>query len=128
MLRRPLRNAALAALLVALGLSFVGTASGKSFSLPQASVVVAVQPDGSLTVEELITFVFDGSFSGAYRDIPLRQGEIVRDAFVEETRSALYARRIGRAGKLRRSRHLRDDRHRRWFPHRLALQRLLRAP
>ena len=56
----------------------------KSFSLPQASVAVAVEPDGSLSVEEHITFAFDGSFSGAYRDIPLRPGESIQDVFVAE--------------------------------------------
>jgi uncharacterized membrane protein len=83
-LRGPLRSAGIVAVLLSLGLAFAGTAAAKSFSLPQSSVTVAVQPDGSLAVEELITFAFDGSFSGAYRDIPLRQGEIIRDAYVAE--------------------------------------------
>jgi hypothetical protein len=61
-----------------------GEAAAKSFSLPQASVAIAVEPDGSLSVEEHITFAFDGSFSGAYRDIPLRQGEVIQDVFVAE--------------------------------------------
>ena len=67
-----------------LGLILAGTAAAKSFSLPQASIVVAVQPDGSLDVQEHITFAFDGPFSGAYRDIPLGRGEVIRDAYVEE--------------------------------------------
>ena len=79
-----MRSAGLAAALLVLGLALVGTAAAKSFSLPQASVVVTVQPDGSLAVEEHITFASDGSFSGAYRDIPLRQGEVIRDAYVAE--------------------------------------------
>jgi uncharacterized membrane protein len=61
-----------------------GEAAAKSFSLPQASVAVAVEPDGSLSIEEHITFAFDGSFSGAYRDVPLRQGEVIQDVFVAE--------------------------------------------
>jgi len=84
MLRWPLRGAAVAAVLLALGLAFAGEAAAKSFSLPQASVVVSVKPDGSLAVQEFITFAFDGPFSGAYRDIPLRQGEVIQDAYVEE--------------------------------------------
>jgi hypothetical protein len=67
-----------------LSLVFAGGAAAKSFSLPQANVRVAVQPDGSLSVEEDITFAFDGPFSGAYRDIPLRQGEAIQDVFVAE--------------------------------------------
>jgi uncharacterized membrane protein len=67
-----------------LGLGFPGVAGAKSFSLPQAGVAVAVQPDGSLTVQESITFAFDGPFSGAFRDIPLRQGQSIQDVFVAE--------------------------------------------
>jgi uncharacterized membrane protein len=79
-----LRGVGLAAALLVLGLVLTGTAAAKSFSLPQTSVVASVQPDGSLKVQEYITFAFDGPFSGAYRDIPLRQGELLRDAYVEE--------------------------------------------
>ncbi|HLM33513.1 MAG TPA: DUF2207 domain-containing protein, partial [Gaiellaceae bacterium] len=35
-------------------------------------------------MEEHITFAFDGSFSGAYRDIPLHPGESIQDVFVAE--------------------------------------------
>jgi hypothetical protein len=42
-------------------------------------------------VQESITFAFDGAFSGAYRDIPLRQGELIRDAYVEEKNGQRYA-------------------------------------
>ena len=44
---------------------------------PAANVAVQVQPDGSLRVQEQITFDFSGPFSGAYRDIPLRSGESI---------------------------------------------------
>jgi uncharacterized membrane protein len=84
MSRRPLRGALIAAALLALSLALAGTADAKSFSLPQASIAVALEPDGSLAVQEHITFAFDGTFSGAYRDIPLRQGEVITDVFVEE--------------------------------------------
>ena len=33
-------------------------------------VEIPVEPDGSLLVEEPITFLFEGSFSGAFREIP----------------------------------------------------------
>jgi len=46
-------------------------------------VHIAVEPDGSLAMEERITFFFDGSFTGAYRDIPLRDGERIGDVSVE---------------------------------------------
>ena len=59
-------------------------AAAKSFSLPQADVAVTVRPNGSLVVVENITFAFDGPFTGAYRDIPLRKGESLNVASVAE--------------------------------------------
>ena len=56
----------------------------KSFYLPAVNVHVTVESDGTLAIEERISFVFDGSFSGAYRDIPLRDGERISDVSVEE--------------------------------------------
>ena len=37
-----------------------------------------------LAIEERTTFYFDGSFTGAYRDIPLRDGERISDVSVAE--------------------------------------------
>jgi hypothetical protein len=59
-------------------------AAAKSFSLPQADVDVAVRPDGSLDVAEHITFFFSGQFTGAYREIPVRNGESLEGAYVAE--------------------------------------------
>jgi uncharacterized membrane protein len=61
-------------------------ATAKSFELPGAQVDLAVQPDGSVLVTEQITFDFDGSFSGAYREIPLRAGEQIVEVSVSEGR------------------------------------------
>jgi Predicted membrane protein (DUF2207) N-terminal domain len=52
--------------------------------LPQAVVHVQLAPDGSLLVREDITFSYAGSFSGAYRDIPVRDGENVALVQVSE--------------------------------------------
>ena len=60
------------------------TADAKSYSLPAADVAVQIQPDGSLLVQERITFDFSGDFSGAYRDIPLRAGESIDKVGVSE--------------------------------------------
>ena len=65
-------------------LASAGPAAAKSFLLPSANVRVAVQPDGALAIEEEISFVYDGQFSGGFREIPLRQGEEITDVFVEE--------------------------------------------
>ena len=61
-----------------------GAAQEKSYSLPQAVVDVQIASDGSLLVREDITFSFSGSFSGAYRDIPVRRGERVDLVSVSE--------------------------------------------
>ncbi|MDH3517530.1 MAG: DUF2207 domain-containing protein, partial [Acidimicrobiia bacterium] len=56
------------------------TAAGaKSFWLSEATVDVVVNPDGSLDITESLTFDFSGSFSGAYRDIPLDPGESITE-------------------------------------------------
>ena len=49
---------------------------------------VLVESSGALEVGERITFAYDGSFSGAYRDIPLRDGESISDVQVLEDRRA----------------------------------------
>ena len=80
-LRRPsivLLAAALAALAI------TGTAGAKSFSLPQAAISVQVAKDGSLLVDEHITYAFSGPFSGGFRDIPLRDGETIDRVRVTE--------------------------------------------
>jgi hypothetical protein len=43
-----------------------------------------IQDDGTLLVTETLTYDFDGAFSGAYRDIPLRQGEAITDVTVRD--------------------------------------------
>lgn len=50
-------------------------ALAKSYHIAEADVTIVVEPDGSLLVTERLTFDFDGSFSGAYRDIPLSGDE-----------------------------------------------------
>ena len=51
-------------------------------------MTVLVESSGALEVGERITFAYDGSFSGAYRDIPLRDGESITDVQVIENRSS----------------------------------------
>lgn len=43
-----------------------------------------VEPDGALRVEERLTFAFQGSFRGAFREVPLRPGERLDQALVAE--------------------------------------------
>ena len=43
-----------------------------------------VTKDGSLVVDELITYAFSGPFTGGYRDVPLRKGESIDHVQVSE--------------------------------------------
>ncbi|HYP23218.1 MAG TPA: DUF2207 domain-containing protein, partial [Actinomycetota bacterium] len=61
-----------------------GAAQAKEFTLPAAEVHVKVRADGSVRVTEHITYSFDGSFRGGFREIPLRPGEQLVDAQVSE--------------------------------------------
>src|SRR5690606_16746043 len=45
-------------------------AAADSFEIPATDVAVELAEDGSLRVTERITFSYDGSFTGAFREIP----------------------------------------------------------
>ena len=47
--------------------------------MSEADVEIVVNDDGLLSITESLTYDFDGDFSGAYRDIPLRPGEAISD-------------------------------------------------
>ncbi len=79
-------RAALLAAAVLLAGATAERAPAKSFSLPAADVTARVLPDGSLAVEEDITFSFDGAFTGGFREIPLREGETIDGISVQEGR------------------------------------------
>ena len=51
-------------------------------------MIVLVESTGALEIGERLTFAYDGSFAGAYRDIPLRAGESISDVQVLEGRRA----------------------------------------
>jgi len=72
-------RAAALALFAALALAAPAAAD---LQLPQADVEVAVDHDGSLIVNEHITFL--GTFHGGNRDIPLREGESIGEIAVLE--------------------------------------------
>ncbi len=73
-MKRILRVAAILLLLAVPALP----AGAKSYWMAGADVTVQVNDDGSLLVTENLTFEFDGSFSGAYRDIPTDSGESIQ--------------------------------------------------
>src|SRR5207302_2637125 len=72
------------ALAAVTALAVAPAAEAKSYSLTQANVAVRIAKDGSLLVREDISFFFYGSFSGAYRDVPLRKGESIDHVGVSE--------------------------------------------
>ena len=63
------------------GLHFPGS---RYYTLPSAAVDARVRKDGSVRVVETITFSFHGTYSGAFRDIPLAPGQSVSDVQVAE--------------------------------------------
>ena len=72
-------------MLIALAwVTYPGHAAAKSYSVPDIHVQVEARPDGEMIVEEQITYHFNGSFSFAYLDISLKQGESVSDVVISE--------------------------------------------
>lgn len=61
-----------------------GTAAAKSYRVPDIQVRADAKSNGEMLVEERITYDFSGSFSYAYRDIPLKPGESVSHIIVNE--------------------------------------------
>lgn len=79
------RAAALVLVLVALFLlSAVPAAQARSYRIVGAHVEVVVEPDGNLLIREHLTFRFDGTFRGAFRDVPLHPGETITEVGVFE--------------------------------------------
>ncbi|MDQ4028421.1 MAG: DUF2207 domain-containing protein, partial [Actinomycetota bacterium] len=77
-------------------------ALAKSYTLPRADVEVRIQRDGTVEVTEHLTYSFRGLFSGGYRDILLRRGELISDITVREgpiTYSPGAATELGSEGK-----------------------------
>ena len=76
---------ALALALAFLAALVLAVPAAAELQLPAADVQVAVDHDGSIIVNENITFV--GTFHGGYRDIPLREGESISEIAVLEAGS-----------------------------------------
>jgi uncharacterized membrane protein len=72
---------ALAAIFAALAVALVlaPAALARSADITAANVDLQLAKDGSLLVTEQLTFNYDGSFEGSYRDINLLHGERVKD-------------------------------------------------
>jgi uncharacterized membrane protein len=66
----------------------------KSYRVAKIHVDAAVSSDGSMRVTENITYIFDGSFKFAYRDIPTKPGERL-SGFVMSDDEKSYTRSDG---------------------------------
>jgi len=85
--RRLLAVAAVA--VAALCTATVAHGDFRDYLLGPATIVAQVRPDGSIGVTESIEFNFIGTFTGGYRDIPVRPGETIDQISVSDTGPAL---------------------------------------
>lgn len=66
-------------------LSFMGSACAeedRSYSIPSINMDMFLQNDGSIHVKETIHYSFSGTYNGVYRDIPLKNGQILENVKV----------------------------------------------
>ncbi|EKF87020.1 DUF2207 domain-containing protein [Methanobacterium formicicum] len=66
-------------------LSFMGSACAeedRSYSIPSINMDMFLQNDGSIHVTETIHYSFSGTYNGVYRDIPLKNGQILENVKV----------------------------------------------
>lgn len=54
-------------------------AEDRSYSIPFMDTDIFLQNDGSIHVKETIHYSFSGTYNGVYRDIPLRNGQILQN-------------------------------------------------
>ena len=79
---------AIAALAAVLALP--SPAEARSADIVDADVQLRLAPDASLLVSEHLTFQYDGTFEGSYRDIPLLHGERITDVRVRAAAGPAY--------------------------------------
>ncbi len=63
----------------------------KSYSIERIDIGATVRADGSLAIVEKITYAFNGDFTFAFRNIPLKPGETISDIGVRDV-TAVYRR------------------------------------
>lgn len=79
--------------LLLLSLTGVAFAEDKSYSIPSIDMDLFLQNDGSIHVTETIHYSFSGTYNGVYRDIPLKNGQILQNVKVS-TQGAYYSQEI----------------------------------
>jgi len=66
-------------------LSAVSADDDHKYEIAQAFIELTIENDGLLHVDEIYDYKFQGEFNGIYRDIPLKDGEIVDNITVNTT-------------------------------------------
>jgi hypothetical protein len=77
-------------ILFLLFLFFPSNIYAKDYSIKSADFTVQINRDGSATITEKRTYVFDGSFSWADQWIPLKDGSTVTDFEMSENGVSYY--------------------------------------
>ena len=57
-------------------------AEDRSYSIPSLDMDLFLQNDGSIHVKETIHYSFSGTYNGVYRDLPLKNGQILQNVKV----------------------------------------------
>ncbi len=57
-------------------------AEDRSYSIPSINMDLILQNDGSIHVKETIHYSFSGTYNGVYREIPLKNGQILQNVKV----------------------------------------------
>ena len=64
-------------------MTLVSADDDKSYSIDQAFIELTVGSNGLLHVDEMYDYAFHGTFNGVYRDIPLKEGEVIDNITVD---------------------------------------------
>jgi uncharacterized membrane protein len=85
------------AFFILVALSLVGSAAraDKDYRVESIRIEARAEPDGSVRITEFIAYRFEGGFSYAYRDIPLKPGEDLVEVGVRENGRA-FAPAVGK--------------------------------
>ena len=65
--------------LILISFSGLAFAEDRSYSIPSLDMDLFLQNDGSIHVKETIHYSFSGTYNGVYRDIPLKNGQILQN-------------------------------------------------
>ena len=76
------------ALLACLLFASAVPAQAKSYHFGLTQIAAEVRPDGVMHVQEVREYVFSGSFSEAWREIPLDPGQSVENFVLSENGTA----------------------------------------